>query len=156
MGLIINKDHFGTEQSNSDEVFHGTMEKLRFLTLYFFAPIFFISIGLHMKIESFSVFGAILAQALLLAGVVFISQFIAASFTARYINHLPWHSSVLIGIAMQGRAEVTFLVAMAALSMHLISSADLLLISVSAFILNLSVPFLLKIAAHHHEKYDQT
>jgi hypothetical protein len=56
---------------------------------------------------------------------------------------------------MQGRAEVTFLVAMAALSMHLISSADLLLISVSAFILNLSVPFLLKIAAHHHEKHDQ-
>ncbi len=155
MGLIINKDHFVSEHSNSDEIFHGTMEKLRFLTLYFFAPIFFISIGLHMEIQSLTTLGAILAQALLLSGVVFISQFVAASFTARYINTLPWRSSILIGIAMQGRAEVTFLVAMAALSMHLITSADLLLISVSAFILNLSVPFLLKIAAHYHEKHDQ-
>jgi len=155
MGLIINKDHFVSEYSNNDEVFHDTMEKLRFLTLYFFAPIFFISIGLHMKIESFNALGAIMTQALLLAGIVFISQFIAASFTARYINALPWRSSVLIGIAMQGRAEVTFLVAMAALSMHLITSADLLLISVTAFILNLSVPFLLKMAATYHEKKDQ-
>lgn len=155
MGLIINKEHFETIDSSSDEAFHGSMEKLRFLTLYFFAPIFFISIGLHMKIESLSSLSAIMTQALLLASVVFVSQFIAASFTARYINALPWRSAILIGIAMQGRAEVTFLVAMAALSMHLISSADLLLISVSAFILNLSVPFLLKGAANYHEKHDQ-
>jgi len=131
------------------------MEKLRFLTLYFFAPIFFISIGLHMEIQSLSTLSTIMTQAFLIAGVVFISQFIAASFTARYINALPWRSSVLIGIAMQGRAEVTFLVAMAAFSMHLITSVDLLLISVSAFILNLSVPFLLKMAATYHEKKDQ-
>jgi Kef-type K+ transport system membrane component KefB len=84
-----------------------------------------------------------------------VAQFIAASLTARYINRLSWRSSALIAIAMQGRAEVTFLVAMAAFSMKLIDSGDLLLISVSAFILNLSVPFLLKAAAHYHEKRDQ-
>jgi Kef-type K+ transport system membrane component KefB len=94
-------------------------------------------------------------QALLLAGVLFVAQFTAASLTARYVNALPWRSATVIGIAMQGRAEVTFLVAMAALSMKLINSQDLLLISLSAFILNLSVPFLLKIAANYHEKIDQ-
>ncbi|MDO9206996.1 MAG: cation:proton antiporter [Sulfuricurvum sp.] len=154
MGLIINKDHFSRE-SDGDELFHHAVEKLRFLTFYFFAPIFFISIGLHMKIESFALLFSILTQAFVLAGVLFIAQFIAAAFTARYINALPWHSATLIGIAMQGRAEVTFLVAMAALSMKLITSADLLLISLCAFILNLSVPFLLKMAATHHEKKDQ-
>ena len=156
MGLIINKDHFTNEDNEGNEFFHHAVEKFRFLTLYFFAPIFFISIGLQMKIESFSLLLSLLSQAFLLTGVLFGAQFIAASFTARYINALPWRSATLIGIAMQGRAEVTFLVAMAALSMKLITSADLLLISLSAFILNLSVPFLLKIAANHHEKRDQT
>jgi hypothetical protein len=55
---------------------------------------------------------------------------------------------------MQGRAEVTFLVAIAALSLKLISNTDLFLISLSAFILNLSVPFLLKMAAAYHERWD--
>lgn len=158
MGLIINKEHFSHDSFTSnegDQLFHGSIEKLRFLTLYFFAPMFFISIGLHMEIKSFSLFIEILGHAVILAIVLFIVQLLSASFTARYINGLPWRSSMLIGIAMQGRAEVTFLVAIAALSMKLISSADLLLISVTAFILNLSVPFLLKYAAIRHEKRDQ-
>ncbi|MFA6196986.1 MAG: cation:proton antiporter [Sulfurimonas sp.] len=155
MGLIINKDHF-KNKNNGDRLFHDAMEKFRFLTLYFFAPIFFISIGLQMEIESFSLLLSVLSNAFLLAVVLFVAQFIAASLTAHYINKLPWRSASLIGIAMQGRAEVTFLVAMAALSMKLISSSDLLLISLSAFILNLSVPFLLKLSAEYHEKKDQS
>jgi Kef-type K+ transport system membrane component KefB len=154
MGLIINKEHFGNETVVQEQLFHESSEKIRFLTLYFFAPIFFISIGLQMEIGSLELLLSILGKAFLVSGVLFLAQFIAASFTARYINHLPWHSATLIGIAMQGRAEVTFLVAMAALSMKLITSTDLLLISISAFILNLSVPFLLKMAAHYHEKKD--
>lgn len=155
MGLIINKDHFMQENKMEDHLFHDAVEKLRFLTLYFFAPIFFISIGLHMEIKSISLLVSILSKAFLIAAVLFTAQFVAAALTARYINRLSWRSSTLIGIAMQGRAEVTFLVAMAAFSMNLIDNSDLLLISVSAFILNLSVPFLLKAAAHHHEKCDQ-
>lgn len=155
MGLIINKDHFMQENKMEDHLFHDAVEKLRFLTLYFFAPIFFISIGLHMEIKNISLLISILSKAFLIAAVLFTAQFVAASLTARYINRLSWRSSALIGIAMQGRAEVTFLVAMAAFSMNLIDNSDLLLISVSAFILNLSVPFLLKAAAHHHEKRDQ-
>lgn len=158
MGLIINKEHFSHNYFTSDEgnqLFHGSIEKLRFLTLYFFAPMFFISIGLHMEIESFSLFMEILSHALILAIILFIVQLLAASCTAHYINGLPWRSSLLIGVAMQGRAEVTFLVAIAALSMKLISGSDLLLISVTAFMLNLSVPFLLKYAAITHEKWDQ-
>lgn len=155
VGLIINKEHFMIDSSGNHELFHQAIEKLRFLTLYFFAPIFFISIGLHMEIKSLSLFMKIFTHAFILALVLFIAQLSAAALTARYINNLPWRSSILIGIAMQGRAEVTFLVAIAALSMNLITSSDLLLISVTAFILNLSVPFLLKYAAHAHEKYDQ-
>lgn len=158
MGLIINKEHFNAHHSaveKGDKLFHGSIEKLRFLTLYFFAPMFFISIGLHMEIKSFSLFMEIFSHALILAAILFIAQLFAAAFTARYINGLPWRSSILVGVAMQGRAEVTFLVAIAALSMKLITGSDLLLISVSAFILNLSVPFLLKYAAHTHEKLDQ-
>jgi Kef-type K+ transport system membrane component KefB len=153
MGLIINKDHFDEEHQIG--IFHDATQKLKFITLYFFAPIFFISIGLHMEIESVTVLLTISGKALLLAGVLFVAQFSAAALSARYINALPWRSATVIGIAMQGRAEVTFLVAMAALSMKLISSQDLLLISLAAFILNLSVPFLLKIAANYHEKIDQ-
>ncbi|MDD5373745.1 MAG: cation:proton antiporter [Sulfurimonas sp.] len=155
MGLIINKDHF-ENQNDGDKVFHEAIEKFRFLTLYFFAPIFFISIGLQMEIGSFSLLLSVLFNACILAFVLFAAQFVAAALTAYYINKLPWHSASLIGIAMQGRAEVTFLVAMAALSMKLITSADLLLISLTAFILNLSVPFLLKIAGEYHEKKDQS
>lgn len=158
MGLIINQEHFKTSPDSAekdDHLFHAASEKLRFLTLYFFAPIFFISIGLHMKIESFSIFTSVIAQAFLLATVLFIAQFAAAALTARYINRLPWRSSALIGLAMQGRAEVTFLVAIAAFSMKLITGADLLLISITAFILNLSVPFFLKYASLYHEKIDR-
>ena len=153
MGLIINKEHFKSDKEN--DFFHDVVEKFRFLTLYFFAPIFFISIGLQMEIKNFSLLLTVLSDAFLLAGILFVAQFTAAALTARYINDLPWRSATLIGVAMQGRAEVTFLVAMAALSMKLITSADLLLISLSAFILNLSVPFLLKLAANYHEKRDQ-
>ena len=153
MGLIINKEHF--KNSDENDFFHDVVEKFRFLTLYFFAPIFFISIGLQMEIKSVSLLLSVLSDSFLLAAVLFTAQFTAAALTARYINALPWRSAVLIGIAMQGRAEVTFLVAMAALTMNLITSADLLLISLSAFILNLSVPFLLKMAASYHEKKDQ-
>jgi Kef-type K+ transport system membrane component KefB len=153
MGLIINKDHFDEEHQIG--IFHDATEKLKFITLYFFAPIFFISIGLHMEIESVTVLLTISGKALLLAGVLFVAQFSAAALMAYYVNGLPWRSATVIGIAMQGRAEVTFLVAIAAFSMKLIDSQDLLLISLSAFILNLSVPFLLKIAANYHEKMDQ-
>jgi Kef-type K+ transport system membrane component KefB len=155
VGLIINKEHFIIDHSPNHELFHQAIEKLRFMTLYFFAPIFFISIGLHMEIKSFSLFMEIFSHAFILAVVLFVTQLVAASFTAHYINNLPWRSAILIGVAMQGRAEVTFLVAIAAFSMQLITSSDLLLISVIAFILNLSVPFLLKYAAHEHEKRDQ-
>jgi Kef-type K+ transport system membrane component KefB len=154
MGLIINKEHF--QNSGQNDFFHDVVEKFRFLTLYFFAPIFFISIGLQMEIKSFSLMLSVLSDAFLLAVLLFIAQFIAAALTARFINGLAWRSAALIGVAMQGRAEVTFLVAMAALTMKLITSADLLLISLSAFILNLSVPFLLKFAAQYHEKIDQS
>lgn len=154
MGLIINKDHFSVHSHGSKDIFHEASEKLRFLTLYFFAPIFFINIGLHMEIKDFSALGGLLLSALFLSVSVFVAQFIAASFAARFINHLPWRSATLIGIAMQGRAEVTFLVAIAALSLKLISNTDLFLISLSAFILNLSVPFLLKMAADYHERCD--
>lgn len=154
MGLIINKDHFTVDQQGEKDIFHEASEKLRFLTLYFFAPIFFINIGLHMEIKEFSSLGRLLLSALFLSTVVFIAQFIAAAFTARFINRLPWRSATVIGIAMQGRAEVTFLVAIAALSLKLISNTDLFLISLSAFILNLSVPFLLKMAAAYHERWD--
>lgn len=153
MGLIINKDHFDEEQHIG--IFHDATEKIKFITLYFFAPIFFISIGLHMEIENLTLLLNISGKALLLAGVLFGAQFGAAALSARYINALPWRSATVIGIAMQGRAEVTFLVAMAAFTLKLISSQDLLLISLSAFILNLSVPFLLKMAANYHEKIDQ-
>jgi len=156
MGLIINKDHFTVNQQGGKDIYHEASEKLRFLTLYFFAPIFFINIGLHMEIKDFSSLGGLLLSALLLSTIVFIAQFIAASFTARFINHLPWRSAMVIGIAMQGRAEVTFLVAIAALSLKLISNTDLFLISLSAFILNLSVPFLLKVTAAYHERWDHT
>ena len=156
MGLIINKDHFSVHQKGSKDIFHEAREKLRFLTLYFFAPIFFINIGLHMEIKDFSSLGGLLLSAFLLSTIVFVAQFIAAAFTARFINRLPWRSAILIGIAMQGRAEVTFLVAIAALSLKLISNTDLFLISLSAFILNLSVPFLLKAAANYHERCDHS
>ena len=158
MGLIINQEHFETSHNpdeKDDHLFHAASEKLRFLSLYFFAPIFFISIGLHMKIESVSIFMSVIVQAFVLAAVLFIAQFVAAALTARYINQLPWRSSTLIGLAMQGRAEVTFLVAIAAFSMKLINGPDLLLISITAFILNLSVPFLLKYASLYHEKIDR-
>lgn len=154
MGLIINEEHF-TSDGDHEGGFHAAMKTLGFLTLWFFAPAFFIAIGLHMRIDDWTIFPSTALRAIVIAATLFAAQFAAASLTAHYIEKLPWHSATLIGIAMQGRAEVTFLVALAAYGMRLINAADLLVISLAAFILNLLIPFLLKAAARRHEEIDR-
>lgn len=91
--------------------------KVRGLTLGFLAPIFFVSIGLHIDL---SAFGAALWFTLALLGAAIVSKVLGCAVPAR-LSGVPWRESIAIGVGMNGRGAVELVVATVALEAGLFS-----------------------------------
>ena len=101
----------------SDQVIHSRQhvadveEKVKGITLGFLAPIFFVSIGLHLDASAFRE-AAWFTMALLGAAVG--GKLLGCSIPA-LLTGMPWRESLAIGVGMNGRGAVELIVATVAL-----------------------------------------
>jgi Kef-type K+ transport system membrane component KefB len=87
----------------------------------------------------------ILPHALTLFTAVLILQVLSASLAAKYTGKYQWHESVMIGFGMLGRAELAFIVIdIAFVENHLINTEQFYILMITIFLLNITVPLLIK------------
>jgi Kef-type K+ transport system membrane component KefB len=108
----------------SDRVLHSKTqlkdveEKVSGVTLGFLAPIFFVSIGLHLDLSAFGEAPQFTA-ALLVAAII--GKLLGCALPAR-MARVPWRESLAIGVGMNGRGAVELIVATVALEAGLFNS----------------------------------
>lgn len=112
-GLLISEGEFHNEPQLVD-----VEQKVRGLTLGFLAPIFFVSIGLHIDL---SAFGEALWFTVALLAAAIVSKVLGSALPAR-LAKVPWRESLAIGVGMNGRGAVELVVAAVALEAGLFSS----------------------------------
>ncbi|MDA0987751.1 MAG: cation:proton antiporter [Chloroflexi bacterium] len=101
----------------SEQVIHSRKhlvdmeEKVKGITLGFLAPIFFVSIGLHLDASAFRE-AAWFTTALL--GAAIGGKLLGCSIPA-LLTGMPWRESLAIGVSMNGRGAVELIVATVAL-----------------------------------------
>ncbi len=95
-------------------------EKMSGVTLGFLAPIFFVSIGLHLDISAFT---SALNFTLAILGAAVVGKLIGCSLPAR-LRGISWRKSIAIGFGMNGRGAVELVVASIALQAGLFSLPD--------------------------------
>lgn len=95
----------------SKAILENMKEKVSGVTLGFLAPIFFVSIGLHLDLSAFSeaLWFTISLLAVAIAGKVLGSGLLAR------LAGVTWRESIAIGIGMNGRGAVELVVASVAL-----------------------------------------
>ncbi len=72
-------------------------------------PVFFVTLGSKL-IFDWQLILSVLDETLILIVGVFISQFLGASLSARYMGNFSREESIMIGFGMLGRAELAFVV----------------------------------------------
>jgi Kef-type K+ transport system membrane component KefB len=95
----------------STALLENMMEKVSGVTLGFLAPIFFVSIGLHLDLSAFS---EALWFTISLLAVAIAGKVLGSSLPARLAG-VTWRESIAIGIGMNGRGAVELVVASVAL-----------------------------------------
>ena len=105
-GLLISEGTFHSKTQLKD-----VEQKVSGLTLGFLAPLFFVSIGLHLDLSAFR--EALWFTVALLA-VAIGSKVLGCALPAR-LARVPWRESLAIGVGMNGRGAVELIVATVAL-----------------------------------------
>jgi Kef-type K+ transport system membrane component KefB len=105
-GLLLSEWTF-----HSKTLLEDMKEKVSGITLGFLAPIFFVSIGLHLDLSAFS--EALWFTLSLLAAAV-VGKVLGAGLPARLAG-ATWRESTAIGVGMNGRGAVELVVASVAL-----------------------------------------
>ena len=101
-------------------------------------------IGTHL-IFDMDIILDILPIAMTLFVSVFILQILSASLAARFTGGYKWHESIMIGFGMLGRAELAFIVInIAYTKSHLITLEQFYTLILTLFLLNMTVPALIK------------
>ena len=114
------------------------------LAFSIFGPIFFVMLGTKL-IFDMNIILHILPVALTLFFAVLILQVISASLAAKYTGKYKWHESIMIGFGMLGRAELAFIVIdIAYTENHLINIEQFYSLMITIFLLNITVPTLIK------------
>jgi Kef-type K+ transport system membrane component KefB len=87
----------------------------------------------------------ILPVAITLFLAVLILQVLSAALAAKYTGRYKWHESLMIGFGMLGRAELAFIVIdIAYVENHLINIEQFYSLIITIFLLNITVPTLIK------------
>ena len=106
-----------TRKSIDQESYDELLSQIKTLTFGFFAPIFFASIGLHLKLVAFTEIPVFLFLIILIA---FIGKFFGAGVIA-YLNKFTLNESLAIGSGMNSRGAVELIVANVALGAGILS-----------------------------------
>jgi Kef-type K+ transport system membrane component KefB len=144
-GLFLKEEYF---QWTIDKKLANNKKDAEFvinhLAFTIFGPIFFVILGTKLILDM-KIILEILPVALILFSSVLTLQILSASLAARYTGHYKWHESIMIGFGMLGRAELAFIVIdIAYVENHLISIQQFYALMITIFLLNLTVPTLIK------------
>jgi len=114
------------------------------LAFSIFGPIFFVMLGTKLIFDT-TIIIDILPIAIILFVTVLTLQVLSAGLAARYTGGYRWHESVMIGFGMLGRAELAFIVIdIAFVENHLITIEQFYSLMITIFLLNITVPLLIK------------
>ncbi len=140
-GLILKAEYFEVGNINRTKEVEKITSVMAFTV---FGPVFFILLGSKIIFET-SVIKDVIFPTLVLFLSVFVFQIISAAGAAKYTGGYSSKDSLLIGFGMLGRAELAFIVInIAYVQNHLISTEEFYTLMFTTFLLNISVPLLLK------------
>lgn len=148
VGLMIKENVFKTE------VVEDIKERVSGITLGFLAPIFFISIGLHLDLAAFSSFGGIVFT-IALIGAAILGKLVGCGGVAKLLK-FSFRESLIIGVGMNGRGAVEIIIAVIALEAGLfalplspvvssIFSGIVIMAIITTFITPIGLKLLLKV-----------
>ncbi|MRI82875.1 MAG: cation:proton antiporter [Nitratiruptor sp.] len=153
-GLFLKKDYFLFEE-REDRVYRESKLVIDHLAFTIFGPIFFVNLGAKI-IFDFEILGQILHQVLILYLLVLIFQILSAALAARFTGGYAWHEAFMIGIGMLGRAELAFIVInIAYTENHIFDEAQFQTLIFATFLLNISVPLLIKWYKPYYEGHKE-
>jgi Kef-type K+ transport system membrane component KefB len=140
-GLILKAEYFGTGTHNRAK----EVEKITSVMAYtVFGPVFFILLGGKILFDA-SVLEQVFVPTVTLFVSVLVLQIFSAAAAAKYTGGYSAKDSVLIGFGMLGRAELAFIVInIAFVQNRLITKEEFYILMFTTFLLNISVPTLLK------------
>jgi len=147
-GLFMKEDYF-LEKTDSEQkefqshlhIIHKFIDNIAFTV---FGPIFFVNLGTKLVFD-IEILSSALPIVLTLFILVLVFQVLSAGLAAKYTGGYENHDSVLIGLGMLGRAELAFIVInIAYVQNKIISTEEFYTLIFTAFLLNISVPLLIK------------
>jgi Kef-type K+ transport system membrane component KefB len=142
-GLLLKEEHF--ELRPEDAVDMKTIENIiNNLAFVVFGPVFFILLGSKI-IFDMSILSEVIIPTLGLFFAILVSQILSAGGAAKFTGGYNNRDSILIGLGMLGRAELAFIVInIAYVQNSLISQSEFYILVFTTFLLNISVPLLIK------------
>ena len=105
-------------QATTPEMYNSVKKRLAGITIGFLAPIFFASVGMHIRVEAIVAVPLFLA---LLIATAFLAKLVGAGLAA-YLVGLGKHDAITVGVGMSGRGAVELIIADIALQAGLFST----------------------------------
>jgi len=149
-GLLLKEEHFEIEGENINIAsIENVINNLAFVV---FGPVFFILLGSKI-IFDINILGEVLYPTFGLFVAVLIFQVLSAGGAAKWTGGYSTKESILIGLGMLGRAELAFIVInIAYVQNNLITQAEFYILVFTTFLLNISVPILIKLYSPYYKK----
>ncbi len=146
-GLFLKKEYFIFDKKierRVDQHFENSKNVVDHIAFTVFGPIFFVTLGMKIHFDM-AILSQVLPAILVLFVMVFVFQVASAALAARYTGNYTFEESVMIGVGMLGRAELAFIVInLAYTEHHIISEAAFYTLIFTLFLLNISVPLMIK------------
>ena len=142
-GLILKEEHFVLKEDDKLDI-HAIEEIINNLAFVVFGPVFFILLGSKI-IFDLGIMSEVIMPTLGLFVSVLVFQILSAGGAAKFTGVYSTRDSVLIGLGMLGRAELAFIVInIAYVQNNLITQEEFYILVFTTFLLNISVPLLIK------------
>jgi len=142
-GLLLKEEYL---QLGQDKFYNikSVEDIIHNLAFVIFGPVFFILLGTKI-IFDVNILGEVILPTIVLFLSVLIFQIISAGGAAKFTGGYSNKDSILIGLGMLGRAELAFIVInIAYVQNQLITQQEFYILVFTTFLLNISVPLLIK------------
>ena len=142
-GLLLKEEYLnlGQDEFYNIESIESIINNLAFVI---FGPVFFILLGTKI-IFDVNILGEVILPTVVLFLSVLVFQILSAGGAAKFTGGYSNKDSILIGLGMLGRAELAFIVInIAYVQNQLITQQEFYILVFTTFLLNISVPLLIK------------
>ena len=142
-GLLLKEEYFELDKEDISNI-HSIENVINNLAFVVFGPVFFILLGSKI-IFDMNILSEVIMPTIGLFLAVLIFQILSAGGAAKFTGGYSNKDSILIGLGMLGRAELAFIVINITYVQHqLISQNEFYILVFTTFLLNISVPLLIK------------